>query len=265
MIMKAPAIAVCCSSDAEELIPSSRQLASELRLPFQDGCENRDRLFDFLLCLGPEGLTLHYLGQAESAPVRVNFDNPKLVYRLRDRLRSQGIARAAGIKPGLRPAVLDATAGLGKDAFLFASLGCQVRMLERNPIVHALLHDGLQRAAISANAHTSESASRMQLSLASLAEIVATQESFDVVYLDPMFPARRKSARVKNDLFVLQRLLSCYPVSEEDPELLALGLTVARRRVVVKRPARAPDMAQRKPTFRLAGRSSRYDVYVTGP
>ncbi len=60
--------------------------------------------------------------------------------------KGQSIAKAVGLNKGSTPRILDATAGLGRDAFVFASLGCHVQMIERNPVVAALLEDGLERA-----------------------------------------------------------------------------------------------------------------------
>ena len=59
--------------------------------------------------------------------------------------RGEAVAKAVGIKKEYLPDVIDATAGLGRDAFVLAALGCHVRMLERHPVVAALLDDGLQR------------------------------------------------------------------------------------------------------------------------
>ncbi|MEL7401451.1 MAG: class I SAM-dependent methyltransferase, partial [Pseudomonadota bacterium] len=45
-------------------------------------------------------------------------------------------------------------------------------------------------------------------------------------------------------------------------ELLSAALSVARYRVAVKRPAKAPFLADTKPTYQLEGKTSRYDIYV---
>jgi 16S rRNA (guanine1516-N2)-methyltransferase len=50
-------------------------------------------------------------------------------------------------KKTVLPTIIDATAGFGKDSLLLASLGCHITLLERSPLVAAMLADGWQRAA----------------------------------------------------------------------------------------------------------------------
>lgn len=143
------------------------------------------------------------------------------------------MAKAVGIKGDYLPDVVDATAGLGRDAFVLASVGCRVRMLERNPVVAALLDDGLARGYADAEIG-GWLQERLQLihasSLTALSDITPRPQ---VVYLDPMFPHKQKSALVKKEMRVFQSLVG--------PDLDADGLLeparlLATKRVVVKRP-----------------------------
>ena len=108
------------------------------------------------------------------------------------------VARAVGIRGSVRPSVLDATAGLGRDAFVIAALGCEVTLLERQPVIAALLEDGLQRAR-AAGGEVAEIAERMQLlhcdAIAAMGDWQLPTPQ--VIHLDPMFPHRDKSALVK--------------------------------------------------------------------
>ena len=239
-------------------------LAAELRLPVLQPEELQNSQYKFVLQNKDSGLELLSLSPSHPGPIRADFENPTLAYRINNKVYSQAIIRAVGVKPGLIPSVLDATAGLGKDAYLLATAGCAVHMLERNRIIHALLRDGLLRASQSTDSNVRAAVELMQLSLISLAQFATTAPSFDVVYLDPMFPSRRKSAQVKKDMFILQKFFEESESDAEDSDMLIDALAIARHRVVVKRPLRAPDIAGKVPTFRLAGRSSRYDVYITG-
>jgi len=175
--------------------------------------------------------------------------------------RGQMIARAVGLKPGVNPVVVDATAGWGRDAFLMASLGCRVTMIERSPIVLALLEDGLRRAQ--ADPEIGEMVTeRLQLVAADAIEwLSCTEIQPDVVYLDPMFPHRSKTAQVKKESFYLQQLLG--PATDGD-ELLEAALKVAQKRVVVKRPKRALILAERKPIHSYTTKSHRFDAYMLG-
>lgn len=178
--------------------------------------------------------------------------------------KGQQIAKAVGLTKGFLPKILDATAGLGKDAFVLASLGATLTLLERSPIVHALLSEGLKQARLFAEENADEVLmgilQRMKLiELDSTEFLSKEQESFDVVYLDPMFPERKKSALVKKEMRVFHEVVG----SDLDADaLLAPAIENAEYRVVVKRPRIAPDLAGSKPSYRLEGKSSRFDVYT---
>ncbi|SHI21428.1 class I SAM-dependent methyltransferase [Ferrimonas marina] len=173
--------------------------------------------------------------------------------------RGQSIAKAVGLKSGATPTVLDATAGLGRDAFVLASLGCQVTMLERHPVVAALLEDGLRRAAADAEIGPWVR-ERITLlpgnSLEALSQLTLQPE---VVYLDPMYPHRAKSAQVKKEMRLFQDLVGADPDADG---LLAPALALASKRVVVKRPDYAEDLAGQAPTMVIATKKNRFDVYV---
>jgi 16S rRNA (guanine1516-N2)-methyltransferase len=153
--------------------------------------------------------------------------------------------------------VLDATAGLGRDAFVLASLGASVTLVERNPVVAALLFDGLRRAA--ANPQLAAVAARMQLQHCPAWQALATHAPVDVVFLDPMFPAREKTAQVKKEMRAFHEVVG----SDDDASsLLAPALQLAKKRVVVKRPGYAAFLAGQAPTMSVTGKNNRFDVYV---
>jgi len=154
--------------------------------------------------------------------------------------------------------VLDATAGLGSDAFLLASSGCQVHMLERSPVVYALLLDGLQRAAADGPV-LAGIVERLELQHADLLDMPLTAGAADVVYLDPMFPAGRRSARSGKGMFLLQELLG---PAKDEAALFTRAAALASQRVVVKRGKRSPAITDRVADICFRGSSSRYDVYL---
>lgn len=178
--------------------------------------------------------------------------------------RSERIAKAVGLKGSSFPTVIDATAGLGVDAFVLASLGCRVTMLERVPAVNALLRDGLERSHLYAAANDPG----LEAILGRLQSIPADataylqqlpkEESPDVIYLDPMFPERKKSAAVKKEMQVFHKLIG---PDEDANRLFETALARARNRVVVKRPRIAPSLSGREPGHTVEGKRSRYDVY----
>ncbi len=197
------------------------------------------------------------------APLCVDFVGGKAGHRRQfGGGRGQLVAKACGLAQGVTPSVVDATAGLGRDAFVLASLGAPVLLIERVAAIAALLRDGLARARESDQVR--EIAARMQLcqgdSARSLAALVeAAGFAPQVVHLDPMFPHREKSALVKKEMRLFQRLAGR---DDDAPRLLEQALDVATHRVVVKRPRKAPPIEGPSPNHTLAGKTSRYDLYV---
>jgi 16S rRNA (guanine1516-N2)-methyltransferase len=211
-----------------------------------------DESASWLLDTVDDELTLSRMGERSSG-LSVNFSAGRMGYRL-ERVMHEPLIKACGLTRAEEPRrVLDATAGWGRDAGLLAMAGTQVVMLEAEPVLHSLLADGLRRAP-------EPLCKRLSLLYAdSLEWLTETTEHFDLVYLDPMFPERRKSAAVKKDLQWLQRLGRATG-PEEQIQLLQLARMVAPK-VVVKRPAKAPDLAGETPHHRFTGKTVRFDVY----
>jgi 16S rRNA (guanine1516-N2)-methyltransferase len=213
----------------------------------------------FILEIEKGRLQLRCCNDEKTGPVYVDFIDGAMMFRRRFARGQEAIAKAVGLKKGFRPIVLDATAGLGRDSFVLASLGCQVYMLERSPVIAALLDDGLKRAKQDPiiGSWVSE---RMSLVCAdSQQELSALSFQPDVVYLDPMFPHRQKSALVKKEMRVLQFLLG---EGTDADGLLALAMGVARKRVVVKRPAYAGHLADKLPDAVIKTPRNRFDIYL---
>jgi 16S rRNA (guanine1516-N2)-methyltransferase len=214
----------------------------------------------FALVLGALHLELRKLDEPKLGPIFVDFVEGAVAHRRKfGGGRGQSIAKAVGLKSGLNPSVVDATAGLGRDAFVLASLGCQVTMLERHPVVAALLADGLQRAQQDGEIG-GWMRERMSLRAGSALENLQ-QLGFtpDVVYLDPMFPHRQKSALVKKEMRVFQSLVGA---DLDADALLPAALAVAGKRVVVKRPDYAGFLNDLAPSMSIETKSNRFDVYT---
>ena len=176
--------------------------------------------------------------------------------------RGQTLPKAIGLKHGANPTVVDATAGLGRDAFVLASLGARVTMIERSPVLAALLEDGLKRLA--ADPELAEIAlSHLQLVHANAIDWLQQQAENktnrpDVVYLDPMYPHRTKSALVKKEMRALRELVGD---DEDASQLLNAARHCATKRVVVKRPKGAPLLDATQPSGNVQSRNTRYDIY----
>ncbi|MGS0693101.1 class I SAM-dependent methyltransferase [Shewanella sp. 0m-4] len=234
----------------------------------ESACERWGLVYDpnaeFELVFEDNILTLIKRDEPKLKGISVDFVSGAVAHRRKfGGGRGQSIAKAVGLKQGVMPTVVDGTAGLGRDAFVLASLGCKVLMVERHPIVAALLEDGLRRAYEDAEIG-SWMQERMSLfhgsSIDSLADAAgASNIEVDVVYLDPMYPHREKSALVKKEMRVFQSLVG----ADLDADgLLAPAMSLATKRVVVKRPDYADDLDGVKPSMVIATKKNRFDVYV---
>ncbi|WP_298578484.1 class I SAM-dependent methyltransferase [uncultured Olegusella sp.] len=191
--------------------------------------------------------------------MKLSCDFMALLPRLRqDRLARELVVRAARIKAVTQAVVVDATAGLGEDSLLFAAAGCKVLLFENDAVIAALLHDGLQRAA--GIAQLAPVVARMQLFENNSVDVLPRlANKVDVVYLDPMFPGRSKSAAVKKKFQLLHQLEQ--PCTDERA-LLHAALAANPRKVVIKRPLKAPTLAASHPSYSLLGKAVRFDVIV---
>lgn len=213
------------------------------------------------LVLTPERLELRKLDEPKLGAIYVDFASGAMAHRRKfGGGRGEAVAKAVGIKSGYLPDVVDATAGLGRDAFVLAAVGCKVRMLERNPVVAALLDDGLRRGYDDAEIGGWLRERLTLLHASSLTALLSVQLAPDVVYLDPMFPHRQKSALVKKEMRVFQSLVG----EDLDADgLLMPACGLAKKRVVVKRPDYAPYLAESKPQASITTKSHRFDLYIT--
>lgn len=237
---------------APEFLGGAVALADALGLPQTGEAE-------FALQLGAGGWQLQELGEDASGPVRVDFLEGAVAHRRQHGGGTgQMIAKAVGIQSGVRPVVLDATAGLGRDAFLLAQLGCRVTLIERHPLIGALLADGLGRALL--DGEVGPIIERMDLRLGNAIELIRdwSAEPPQVIYLDPMFPHREKTSLVKKEMRVFRPLVGD---DDDAAQLLEAALALATHRVVVKRPRKAPSVSGTAPGYVLEGKSSRYDIY----
>lgn len=205
-----------------------------------------------------KGLTL------TDGKIQMRGDFSDMLPRLRyDNLTHELLVKAARMKdmnrgPGRHPVILDATAGMGEDSLLLAAAGFEVEMYEQNPVIAALLADCLERAG--KNPALTEIICRMHLHEGDSIEALKNLKfSPDVIYLDPMFPERQKSALVKKKFQMLHQLeVPC----QDEAALLKAAVDARPFKVVVKRPLKGPNLAGMKPGYSLTGKAIRYDCFV---
>jgi len=251
-------IAVATADKSLEL--ASRRLADSLDLSFTFLTSPIKRVsnYDYLIVNSLDGLAIAKTGKGAPNPVYVDFTSGAVDHRRRfGGGKGQDIAKAVGLNKRASLSVLDATAGLGRDAFVLACLGCSVSLCERVGFVRAMLKDGLYRASL--HHEVAEIVANMSLLDTDITGI-EDKSVFDVVYLDPMYPHTDKSsAAAKKEMAFFRDLIG----KDSDADtLLPAAMALAKYRVVVKRPKGAEYLNATPPTYQLEGKSGRFDIYV---
>ena len=198
--------------------------------------------------------------KGKKSVLKCDFLQGAVNHRLRfGRGRGQHLPKAVGMKGDQSPTIIDATAGLGRDAFLLASLGSQVTMIERSNIIHELLAAGMDVARQAGGQHK-DIMDRMTLIHGDSITLLPHMQA-DVVLVDPMHPPRRKSALVKAEMRAIRDIVG----GDEDQQLLIeTALAMATKRVVLKWPAKAAPLTGLRPaSHQIIGKSIRYDVFMT--
>ncbi len=212
-----------------------------------------------------EGLALRLSNEPSWSDIMVDFNSAALNYRKQHGGgRNEALAKAIGIKGKDALSVIDCTAGMGNDSFVMASVGAHVTMLERSPVIGALLEDALKR--INGIPDLSERLSLVKTDATDYLLARGRKDDVkrlaDVIYLDPMFPHKKKSALVKKEMRAFQQLLGA---DMDSARLLEVALNYAGKRVVVKRPSYAEPIqlaSGRKPNTAIESKKHRFDVYI---
>ena len=191
--------------------------------------------------------------------LKIDFVTGAVGHRLRfGGGRGQDLAKAMGLRAGKTPMIVDATAGLGRDSFLLASLGAQVILIERSEKMHALLVEGMNRAE-NEGGEFREIIGRMSLMKGDAKDLIP-ELSGEAILIDPMHPPRQKSALVKRELRQVREIVG---TDDDAPDLVRIALAHAQNRVVLKWPAKADPIDGLKAcTHQILGKTTRYDVFM---
>lgn len=255
------------------MINRAKVIAKQLQLNF---IQTDYLQYPYLFVVESDRLSIHYPQDKRIKPLFIDFNYGTFGYRWQHAQgRNELIAKAVGIKKSYRPSVIDTTAGLGRDGFLLSKLGCSVTMLERSPIFFLLLENGLDRFRREQSDITKKIAKeirkditkeitkeiKVELIYAEAREFLSKLDTCDypdVIYLDPMFPERNKSALVKKEMRALQDLVGD---DLDSDQLFKIAQKKSKKRVVVKRPLYAPPISNKKPDLVYRSKSIRFDLY----
>ena len=238
-------------------------LAAQLGYPIAQRGEAKQ--YDLLLVAMPTGLELRVLNHPDPTligghPVGPDWSEIDLTSPA-GRSLQQPLFKAVGLRKRSDAAkldIVDATAGLGEDAWMLAATGCRVRAVERHPVLAAMLAEAALRSGVGdrLTIHCADAAAWL--------EALPVEEQPAIVCLDPMFPTPPGGRRAaeRKPMRILRQLVG----EDADAQVLFLtALRTARRRVVVKRPRLAPPLAAgtQQPVHRVIGKGFRIDVYST--
>lgn len=239
-------IVICTGKGAN--MEQAEKLALALQAPItQEPGEKLTVLFD------EQGVSLTGYG----LKYRGDFEESMLHRVTKGRLQHEILAKAVKTAKEV-PVAIDATAGMGEDSLLLAAYGYEVTMYEQNPVVAALLRDALQRAK--KHPELGPIVERMHLVEGNSVELILQGGvTPDLIYLDPMFPARQKSGLIHKKLQLIQKL---EPPCGEESSLFETAIQANPMKIVVKRPLKSPFLAKKKPSYSLNGKAIRYDCYV---
>ena len=188
-------------------------------------------------------------------PLSLSFSSPKFLRRVKTATKNNELlAKAVSIRKGLR--VVDCTAGLGREGFLLAYLGCDVTLIERSKVIYTLLYDALNSASFEPD--LKKAVNRISLYWSDSREFLSQHPSWDVIYIDPMFPDNKKTSLPKGDMQYLQRFLC---KEKNNGSLLKRALGCEFKRLVVKRPLKTIDHDLRKADSSVQNDKIRYDIY----
>jgi 16S rRNA (guanine1516-N2)-methyltransferase len=251
--MLTPAIAIFAATEDQKT--QAQYLATQLHLPY---ISNITTHYDYILSLHSDYISLQKTTE-KKRPLLIDFLSKKMQHRRKQATcRTEMLARALGLTRTSSYRIVDTTTGLGRDSFILASLGFEITLLERSPIIHTLLENAMLRA--SQDPTTACIMKRMHLIHQDAITYLCNATTYpDIIYLDPMFPQRKKSALSKHDMQVFHAIIG---EDVDADNLLHAARMSAQKRVVVKRPRYATPLANQTPTFSLSGSSNRFDVYL---
>lgn len=165
------------------------------------------------------------------------------------------IAKAIGLSKGYLD-IIDATAGMAVDTIVMARLGACVRAIERSHTIYQLLMDAKVRAQ--GKVPWIENIEFIHGDAISILNNLSDERKPDVIYLDPMFPEKKKDALPKKEMRIFKDIVG---EDNDSIQLLNAALGSARERVVVKRPLKAQEIHE--PVHHsFVGHSVRYDMYL---
>ena len=206
-----------------------------------------------------DGLIIKLQQQPDNIRYKHSYNEPSFFKRAQQ--SNQALLKACNNKPRNIKTLLDLTGGWGMDSFILACHGHSVTCIEQNELVHQVSAYSLNCAKeIKSSARAANRITLIQSDSTEYLQNHGDSGNFDCIYLDPMFPEHKSSAKSAKSLQILQKL-----THNQDIEMcFELALQKARKRVVVKRPAKSAPISDLGPDLVYREKTIRFDVYLTG-
>lgn len=221
---------------------------------------NHDENATIALIINNDTLELQNRLSPFEKTIKIDFLSKQNNYRcLNFKKKNEALYKALGMKKNYSPYVVDATAGFGKDAFLIAFWGCDVIMIERNPVIAALLQDGLQRAYANTSIGNWLNKKLHLIFHDSLKMLEMSIATPDIIYLDPMYPINTKKSLPKKNMQLLRQIIIN---DNNDENLLHISKKLAKKRIIVKRPTYAKPLLKGQVEFSIKSKNHRFDIYL---
>ena len=191
--------------------------------------------------------------------LKCSFIEGPILHRLKyGKGRGQNLAKAVGMKFNKNRNIIDATAGLGYDSFILASIGAKVTLIERSQKMYELLQNGIDEG-LSFGGEIEKIIKRMELVFGDSKDILPKLTP-EVIMIDTMYKDRKKTALVKNNMRLVRDIVG--PDSDYI-DLLKVALNCATNRVVLKQPRYAEPIKEiRKCSHQILGKTIRYDIFM---
>ena len=192
--------------------------------------------------------------------LKCSFIEGPILHRLKyGKGRGQNLAKAVGMKFNKNRNIIDATAGLGYDSFILASLGAKVTLIERSQKIHELLQNGIDEGILFGG-EIEKIINRMELLFGDSKDILPKLTP-EVIMIDTMYKERKKTALVKNNMRLVREIVG---PDTDYIELLEVALNCAKNRVVLKQPRYAEPIKDiKKCSHQIIGKTIRYDIFMT--
>ncbi len=192
-----------------------------------------------------------------STKLSLNLDFRQGNYRHRQQaIGKEPLLNAVKIQKKSPKTIIDATPGVLKDSFMLANRGIDIIAIERNPLLYVMVKKALSHFDTDSQTDNIH----IDYHFGDAKDLLANFHA-DIIYLDPMYPPKRKSAQVKKEMQILHQVIG----ADSDSDELFHAAKKQGSRLVVKRPSYATPIANSKPSFSYSTDkrgATRFDIYL---